>query len=142
MNKKIKMLISRTKKSIYTISKETGIPYTTLCELVNGKTNINKCSSETVFLLSLYLKCSVGDLINEFPLIKGVSGKYKGIKYYWKYDEKNKMELHILQNKKDIIIDSGSMFSEPQFYSETRGMTELLMDYYLEEQEVQSTFYD
>ena len=52
------------------------------------------------------------------------------------------MELHILQNKKDIIIDSGSMFSEPQFYSETRGMTELLMDYYLEEQEVQSTFYD
>lgn len=134
MNQKFSDMIKHTDKSIYVISKETGIPYTTLNDLYNGKCSINKCSSETVFLLSLYLQCNVEDLLNEFPLINGISGKYRNVKYYWKYDIKNKMELHILKRNEDIVIDSGSMFSQSRFYKENRRMTERLIDYYLEEE--------
>lgn len=125
----------QTGKSGYAISKETGVPYTTISELINGKININKCSCETIFLFSLYLQCDMEELLNEFPLINGVSGKYRNYKYYWKYDDINKMELHVIDKKNDIIIDSGSLFSQARFYKETERMTELLIDYYLEEKE-------
>ncbi len=142
MNQKLNEKIVKTGKSIYLISKETGIPYSSLNDIINGKVDVNKCSSETIFLLSLYLQCSIEDILNEFPLINGVSGKYKNIKYYWKYDTKRKMELHIIEENNDIVIDSGNMFSQSRFYKETKRMTELLIDYYLEEQEAKGLLYD
>ena len=54
MNEQIKDKIKNSKKTIYQISKETGINYTTISELYNEKTNINKCASYTVFRLALY----------------------------------------------------------------------------------------
>lgn len=63
-NEKFKEKVSERGVSIYHLSKETGIPYTTLNELFNGKTDINKCGSETVYKLSLCFNCSVEELIN------------------------------------------------------------------------------
>ncbi len=137
MNQKLYRKILDTGKSVYLISKETGIPYTSLNDIVNGKVDVNKCASETIYLLSLYLQCNIEDLLNDFPLIDGVSGKYRNVKYYWKYDVERNMELHVLEKKNDVIIDYGSMFSQSRFYNETRRMTELLIDYYLEEKEAE-----
>ena len=56
MNDNFNHMIKETGKSIYKISQESGIPYTTLNELVNEKKNINYTSAETVYKLCLYLK--------------------------------------------------------------------------------------
>ena len=52
MNDRLKKKIKETGKSIYKISQESGIPYTTLNELINDKKNINNKAAETVYKLS------------------------------------------------------------------------------------------
>ncbi len=142
MNDKFKSKMKEKGKTAYAVSKETGIPYTTMNELMNDKININRCSAETVYLLSLYFKCSIGDLMNPVPLIKNVSGKYQGVKYKWKYSPIHNMELHITEDGKDIVIDRGSLFEHEKFYYETTRMTEVIIDCYLQEKEARKLLYD
>ena len=54
MNSNLQEKVKETGKSIYKISQESGIPYTTLNELMNEKKNINNTSAETVYKLSQY----------------------------------------------------------------------------------------
>ena len=49
--------------SIYRCAKQSGVPYTTLSEVVRGKTRIEKCSAETVYRLSKVLNLSMEELI-------------------------------------------------------------------------------
>lgn len=51
--------------SIYQLSKKSGIPYTTISELVRGKTRIEKCSAETIYHLSRVLGVSMESLISD-----------------------------------------------------------------------------
>jgi len=60
----LKDFIKNRKESVYKVSKESGIPYTTLNELVLGKKNINECTLGTIMKLMGYFKISVDDLIN------------------------------------------------------------------------------
>lgn len=75
MSKRLIILLKNKKMSVYECSKISGIPYTTLLEIVNGKTSINKCSFETVYKLALtfntpmetfYERCD----FNSFELFK------------------------------------------------------------------------
>lgn len=134
MNGKFIRKIEETGKTIYNISKETGIPYTTLSDLIREKTGINKASAETVYLLSLYLNCPVADILDEFPLIRNVSGKYRNIKYKWEFQ--NKMELHIWDGNVEKIISNGYACNQERFFTSYKLMTEMLIDYYLEEKEI------
>ena len=79
MNDKFIELVKTSGKTAYKISKETGIPYTTVNELCNGKTNINNVTAETVLKLSIYLECNITDLLNDFSILDGYSGNIKGI---------------------------------------------------------------
>lgn len=68
-------LLKERKMSVYQCSKLSGIPYTTLLELVNNKTNIEKCSAETVYRLAKTLKIDMEYLlqrndIDEFETFK------------------------------------------------------------------------
>ena len=67
------------KKNItkYRLSKNSGIPYSTLTDIINGKTQLEKCSAETVYRLSKELEISMEDLLapcfvkrNSFELFK------------------------------------------------------------------------
>jgi len=49
--------------TIYQCAKLSGIPYTTLSELIRGKTKIEKCSAETVYRLSKILNVSMEELM-------------------------------------------------------------------------------
>lgn len=53
------------KKNItkYRLSKNSGIPYSTLTDIINGKTQLEKCSAETVYRLSKELEISMEDLL-------------------------------------------------------------------------------
>lgn len=70
MNDNFNHMIKETGKSIYKISQESGIPYTTLNELVNEKKNINYTSAETVYKLCLYLKCDMSDILNDVIFLR------------------------------------------------------------------------
>lgn len=68
-------LLNEKNMSVYQCSKISGIPYTTLLEVVNGKTDINKCSAETVYRLAKALNIDMESLlqrndIDEFETFK------------------------------------------------------------------------
>ena len=49
--------------SMYRLSKASEVPYTTLNDIVSGKTRLEKCSAETVYRLCRSLNVSMEDLI-------------------------------------------------------------------------------
>ncbi|SFU54357.1 helix-turn-helix domain-containing protein [Butyrivibrio sp. M55] len=62
---RIKELLEEKNKSIYRLSKETGIPYSTLNDICNNKTQIIKCSVEIVFKISKSLDVTMEDLVED-----------------------------------------------------------------------------
>ena len=52
--------------SVYRVSKDAGIPYSTLCDLVSGKTDINNANVRTLALLASYLGITMDDLYNKY----------------------------------------------------------------------------
>ena len=49
----------------YRLAIQSGIPHTTLSDILNGKTKIEKCSGETLYKLSSALGVTIEDLIAE-----------------------------------------------------------------------------
>ena len=45
--------------SMYRLSKNSGIPYTTINDICSGKAQLEKCSAETVYKLSKELDVSM-----------------------------------------------------------------------------------
>lgn len=61
----VERMLKEKNMSIYQCSKSSGIPYTTLLEIVRGKTSITKCSAEVVYKLSKVLNVSMEALIQD-----------------------------------------------------------------------------
>ena len=59
----LEAILNERNMSIYQCAKLSGIPYTTLSEVVRGITRIEKCSAETVYRLSKVLHVSMEDLM-------------------------------------------------------------------------------
>ena len=49
----------------YQLSKMAGLPYGTLNDIIKGKTDIVKCTGETLLKIANALGCTVDDLLNE-----------------------------------------------------------------------------
>lgn len=135
MNENFIDLMKNTGKSVYQISRETGIPYTTLSELVNERVDINKCAAGMIHKLTLYLKCSLEDILNKEPLIANKSGTYRKIKYKWVPTENGTVTLNIKDGQTKKIIDE-SKCDQVRFYLTFDNMTELVIDYYITQKEV------
>jgi transcriptional regulator with XRE-family HTH domain len=58
-------ILKERNMTIYQCAKFSGIPYTTLSEVVRGKTKIEKCSAETVYRLSKILNVSMEELMTD-----------------------------------------------------------------------------
>ena len=58
-------ILKRKKISVYRCSKESNVPYTTLLDIVKGKTKIEKCSAETVYRLAKVLNIAMEELLEE-----------------------------------------------------------------------------
>ncbi len=92
MNESLLNMIRQKKVSLYQIAKELDIPYTTLSNLHTGKLSINKCAAETVYKLSVYLGCSVPELLNDVIYCKtkecvGGDITLRADNFYLKYKE-------------------------------------------------------
>ena len=59
----LKDFLKQKNMSIYQCAKLSGIPYTTLSELIRGKTRLEKCSAEVVYRLSKVFDVSMEALI-------------------------------------------------------------------------------
>ena len=114
MNNNLLRYINKSNKSVYRISKETGIPYTILSELVTGKKSINKIASETVCKLCIYFGCSIEDLMNDFIFFNNISGKYHGKKYKWTV---NNDKITLFVDGKEIKSYEHIYTQNPQLYA-------------------------
>lgn len=56
-------ILKEKNMTMYQCAKLSGIPYTTLSEVVRGKTRLEKCSAETVYKLSKVLNVSMEELM-------------------------------------------------------------------------------
>jgi len=88
--------------SVYQCSKQSGVPYTTLLELIRGKTQIGKCSAETVYKLAKVLHITIEELIEVY------TEKSKDIPYRSSFETFKSNICHMVKDKGDIdfIIDT------------------------------------
>lgn len=93
------------------------------------------CAAGMVHKLTLYLKCSIEDILNREPLIANKSGTYRKIKYKWVPTENGTVTLNIKDGQTKKIIDE-SKCDQARFYQTFDNMTELIIDYYITQKEV------
>lgn len=60
---RLRKLLEKKRMSVYQAAKVSGIPYTTLNEIVNGKTSLERCSAETVYKLAKAIDLSMEELL-------------------------------------------------------------------------------
>ena len=58
-------LLKEKQLSVYQCAKESHIPYTTLSDIVKGKTRIEKCTAETIYKLARTLHVTMEELLTE-----------------------------------------------------------------------------
>ena len=59
-------ILESRKISAYRLSKESGVPYMTINDLINKKTSLAKCNSETVYKIAKSLDVSVEELVEPY----------------------------------------------------------------------------
>lgn len=62
----LKDILKQKNITIYKLSKKSGVPYSTLNEIVNEKAKLNKCSAETVYHIASALDVSMEDLLKPY----------------------------------------------------------------------------
>lgn len=50
----------------YRLSKESGVPQTTIIDICSGKTRIEKCSAETIYRIAKVLGVSMEELVEPY----------------------------------------------------------------------------
>lgn len=71
----------------YRLAKLSGVPHATLSELCNGKTNIEKCSAETLYKIAKTLDVSMESLLEERMLTLAWERSYEhGLPSYLQHD--------------------------------------------------------
>lgn len=58
-------ILDKKNKSIYQLAKETGLAYSTLNYIVNGKTSFDKCSVDKFYKISQALDMSMDELYKD-----------------------------------------------------------------------------
>lgn len=103
-------LIKKSGKSKYQIAKESGVPYTTLNELVNNKKNPEECSYKTISKLADYFRISTDDMFREInntgSSISVVATTWEDARYkqylfptVLEHDQVNLFRVHPLKQK-------------------------------------------
>lgn len=95
-------LLKQKDMSVYQCSKESKVPYTTLLDLVKGKTRIEKCAAETVYKLAKALGKTMEELLQE-PIERDITVPHRS-----KFETFKSNVCHLVKDKGDIdfIIDT------------------------------------
>ena len=141
MNEKFIQKVNQSKMKISQISKQAGIPYTTVSELYHGKASINKVSAETALKLSMLFECQVSDLLDEFSVLAGYTGKYKGFSFKW--IENNGLNLYIKENgKESLIYHEDKIFIDDDYNLKKELLTKVVIDAYESKKKAESLLWE
>ena len=69
--------LKQKKMSIYKLAKTSGVPYTTVNDICNGKAQLEKCSAETIYRLAHALNVSMEELLAPCFLKRSSFENYK-----------------------------------------------------------------
>lgn len=97
--------------SMYALSKNSGVPYTTINELHNGKNDINQCAAGTVCRLSAAIGVQPVSILNPIYYLDGVKGRYRGIDFTWSTDGCSMITFEYEGER--VTLNSGSLFNIP-----------------------------
>lgn len=94
-------LLNKKKISKYRLAKESGIPKTTIIDLCNGKTRIEKCSANTLYRIAKVLNVSMESLIEQEMKQNDIKSERMSFEVY------KSNVCHLVKDKGDIdfIID-------------------------------------
>ena len=90
----INLLLQRKNMSQYALSKNSGVPYSTISDICLGKSDIRKCNVETAYKIAQALDCSIETLINEEEIAE-LTNEYITIEEYYQ---------KLLRNRKNVIL--------------------------------------
>lgn len=95
-------LLKEKQLSVYQCAKESHVPYTTLSDIVKGKTRIEKCTAETIYKLARTLHLTMEELLTECFKEDGNAPNLRDFEIY-----KSNI-CHLVKDKGDIdfIIDT------------------------------------
>ncbi len=65
---KLMSLLKERQLSVYQCAKESHVPYTTLSDIVKGKTRIEKCTAETIYKLARTVKMVMTEKMESQPI--------------------------------------------------------------------------
>ena len=120
--------------SVYRLSKQSGVPYTNIYELVHNKKNINLRPAETIRRIAGVLGCSVEQLLNPIHYMDGISGKLYGISFTWRYE--GKMVLHLRDGKAHAVLETGLQMTDMNRRRIYEGVTDAYIQQYLKQKAI------
>lgn len=99
---KLTSLLKERQLSVYQCAKESDVPYTTLLDIVKGKTRIEKCTAETLYKLAKTLNVAMEELLAECFVENGSTSDSGDFEIY-----KSNI-CHLVKDKGDMdfIIDT------------------------------------
>lgn len=94
-------LLKERQLSVYQCAKESHIPYTTLSDVIKGKTRIEKCTAETIYKLAKVLHVTMEELLADS------FGKDSDVADLRNFEIYKSNVCHLVKDKGDIdfIID-------------------------------------
>lgn len=83
----INALLAEKKITKYRLAKQSGVPYATLNDICSGKTNIGKCSAETLYRIARVLGVAMEILLEDELMEKERLRSYEyGLPEYLQHD--------------------------------------------------------
>lgn len=73
----IQNVLAIKKMSIYKLAKASSVPYATCNDIINGKTQLEKCSAETIYRIAQALNVSMEDLLAPFMVKRSSFENFK-----------------------------------------------------------------
>jgi len=111
LNNNFNAALQRSRLSMYALSKRSGIPYTTINELHNGKNDINQCAASTVCRIAAILGVPADSIMNQIFYIDGIKGKYKNIEYTWTTSDESRITFEY--NGERVTLGTGAVYNIP-----------------------------
>jgi DNA-binding Xre family transcriptional regulator len=112
MNDFLVSIIKASGMSKYHLSRHSGVPYSTLNDLFLGKTDVNRCSAETIERIASALSVSISDILNPYNVMEGCSLKYRRINFHFAYT-KTATVIRFRRKGKDVELSLNRLCDKP-----------------------------
>ena len=132
MNTKIIRLFQQKQLSKYEIARRSGVPYTTVNEILNAKTDVNRCAAETVCRLAAILQVRPEEILNDIHILDGAQGKHMGVRYTLRFNGEC-MEIRFRYGEEDVVLETGQQYRIPEHRDDYLTFVEWRIEEYLED---------